>query len=77
MLPAIFLSGFIFPIRAMPPFLQAITYAVPARYFNVVLRGVILKGAGLETYPRDVLFLGIYAVVLMGLAWFRLSRKEV
>ena len=77
MLPAIFLSGFIFPIRSMPPFLQAITYAVPARYFNVVLRGVILKGAGLETYPRDVLFLGIYAVALMGLAWIRLSRKEV
>lgn len=77
MLPAIFLSGFIFPIRSMPPFLQAITYAVPTRYFNVVLRGVILKGAGLETYPRDVLFLGIYAVVLMGLAWIRLSRKEV
>lgn len=77
MLPAIFLSGFIFPIRSMPPVLQAITYAVPARYFNVVLRGVILKGAGLEVYPKDVLFLAIYAVVTMTLAWVRLSRKEV
>jgi ABC-2 type transport system permease protein len=77
MLPAIFLSGFIFPIRSMPAFLQAITYAVPARYFNVVLRGVILKGAGLEVYPKDVLFLSIYAAVLMALAWIRLSRKEV
>jgi len=77
MLPAIFLSGFIFPIRSMPPVLQAITYAVPARYFNVVLRGVILKGAGLEVYPKDMLFLTIYAVVTMSLAWIRLSRKEV
>jgi ABC-2 type transport system permease protein len=77
MLPAIFLSGFIFPIRSMPAFLQAITYAVPARYFNVVLRGVILKGAGLEVYPKDVLFLSIYAAVMMALAWIRLSRKEV
>jgi ABC-2 type transport system permease protein len=42
MLPAIFLSGFIFPIRSMPWVLQLITYAIPARYFNVVLRGVIL-----------------------------------
>ncbi len=47
MLPAIFLSGFIFPIRSMPLALQVITYAVPARYFIVILRGVILKGAGL------------------------------
>jgi ABC-2 type transport system permease protein len=77
MLPAIFLSGFIFPIRSMPAFLQAITYVVPARYFNVVLRGVILKGAGLEVYPKDVLFLSIYATVMMALAWIRLSRKEV
>lgn len=77
MLPAIFLSGFIFPIRSMPPVLQAITYTVPARYFNVVLRGVILKGAGLEVYPKDVLFLAIYAMVTMTLAWIRLSRKEV
>lgn len=77
MLPAIFLSGFIFPIRSMPAPLQAITHLVPARYFNVVLRGVILKGAGMEVYPRDVLFLTIYAVVVMTLAWIRLSRKEV
>lgn len=77
MLPAIFLSGFIFPIRSMPAVLQAITYAVPARYFNVVLRGVILKGAGLESYPRDMLFLVLYAVVVLGLAYVRLSRREV
>lgn len=77
MLPAIFLSGFIFPIRSMPLAVQAITYAIPARYFNVILRGVILKGAGLESYGRDVGFLVLYATVVMGVAYARLTRKEV
>jgi ABC-2 type transport system permease protein len=77
MLPAIFLSGFIFPIRSMPLAVQALTYAVPARYFNVILRGVILKGAGLESYVRDVAFLALYAMVVMGIAYARLTRKEV
>jgi ABC-2 type transport system permease protein len=76
MLPAIFLSGFIFPIRAMPEALQVLTYAVPARYFNVILRGVILKGAGLESYGKDMLFLAIYATVVMGIAFVRLTRRE-
>jgi ABC-2 type transport system permease protein len=77
MLPAIFLSGFIFPIRSMPWAVQAITYAVPARYFNVILRGVILKGAGLESYGRDMGFLALYATAVMGIAYVRLTRKEV
>lgn len=77
MLPAIFLSGFIFPIRSMPRALQIVTYAVPARYFNVVLRGVILKGAGLESYLRDMAFLVLYALAMLGLSYLRLSRKEV
>ena len=76
MLPAIILSGFIFPIRSMPPVIQAITYAVPARYFLVALRGVILKGAGLAPYWRDVGFLVLYAVLVMGIAYLRLTRRE-
>ncbi|HVR07097.1 MAG TPA: ABC transporter permease [Thermoanaerobaculia bacterium] len=77
MLPAILLSGFIFPIRSMPIAVQVITYAVPARYFLVVLRGVILKGAGLAPYGRDIAFLLAYAVAVLGLAFVRLARKEV
>jgi ABC-2 type transport system permease protein len=45
-LPTLMLSGFIFPIASMPPFLQLVTYAVPARYFIVALRGIVLKGVG-------------------------------
>jgi ABC-2 type transport system permease protein len=77
MLPSILLSGFIFPIRAMPAAVRALTYAVPARYFLVVLRGVILKGAGLAPYLADLAFLLIYALVVLGLAFARLTRKEV
>jgi ABC-2 type transport system permease protein len=77
MLPAMLLSGFIFPIRSMPVVLQAITYAVPARYFNVVLRGVILKGVGLLPYWQDVVLLVVFATVTMGIAYARLTRREV
>ena len=76
LLPAIFLSGFIFPIRSMPVAVQVVTYAIPARYFNVILRGVILKGAGLSSYLKDLGFLVLYATVVLGVAYARLTRKE-
>lgn len=76
MLPAIFLSGFIFPIRSMPRVLQWLTYAVPARYFNVILRGVILKGVGLGPYLTDLCFLVLYAAVVLTIAYARLTRRE-
>jgi ABC-2 type transport system permease protein len=77
MLPAIFLSGFIFPIRSMPPFLRALTYAVPARYYLTVIRGVILKGAGLAPYWEQMVFLALFALAVLLLAYTRLSRDEV
>ena len=77
MLPAILLSGFIFPIRTMPEVLQWITYAVPARYFLVILRGVILKGADLMPYARQMAFLGLFAVIVFSIASLRLARREV
>lgn len=76
LLPSIFLSGFIFPIRSMPAVLQALTYAVPARYFLVILRGVILKGGSLIAYAQDMLFLVGFAVIVLGLAAARLVRRE-
>ena len=77
MLPAIFLSGFIFPIRSMPQVLQWVTYAFPTRYYLVVVRGIMLKGAGAFIYWEQMLFLAIYAAVVFGLAYVRLSRDEV
>jgi len=76
MLPAIFLSGFIFPIRSMPLALQAMTYAFPTRYYLVVIRGIFLKGASMLTYWEQVVFLVAYTTLVFGIAWFRLSREE-
>jgi len=75
LLPALLLSGFIFQIRVMPTWLQAITYLVPNRYFLVVLRGIILKGEGLATYWPDVGALALYGVVVTALASLRLVRE--
>ena len=47
-LPTLMLSGFIFPIASMPAFLQAVTYVVPARYFLIALRAIVLKGVGIR-----------------------------
>jgi len=77
LLPALLLSGFIFQIRIMPPWLQAITYVVPNRYFLVVLRGIILKGEGLATYWHEVGALAVYGLVVTALASLRLVRREV
>jgi ABC-2 type transport system permease protein len=76
MLPAIFLSGFIFPIRSMPQVLQIVTYAVPARYFLVISRGIILKGAPLTAFLGDLAFLLVYGVIVLAFAWRRLAKAE-
>lgn len=76
LLPAMLLSGFIFPIRTMPAVLRAITNLVPARHFLVVLRGIILKGAGLEPYLEQLVLLAAFAILTLGLASLRMSRRE-
>ena len=74
-LPTLMLSGFIFPIASMPPFLQIVTYAVPARYFLIALRGIVLKGAGAEAFSSELLALTAFAAVVMTLASIRLRRQ--
>jgi ABC-2 type transport system permease protein len=49
-LPTFILSGFIFPLSSMPTPMQVVSHIVPARYFLVALRGIVLKGAGLEAF---------------------------
>lgn len=76
MLPAIFLSGFIFPLRSLPLPLQVISYAVPARYYMNILRGVILKGAGLSPYIGSLGGLLLFALLVLCVAYLRLTRDE-
>ena len=75
LLPTMILSGFIFPITSMPAAVQAITYVVPARYFLVALRAIVLKGAGLMAFWQDMVALAIFASVALGLASLRLRRE--
>jgi ABC-2 type transport system permease protein len=76
LLPAVLLSGFIFQIRGMPALLQLVTYAVPARYYLVILRGVIIKGAGLGPYLHEMMGLALFAAAMLGLATLRLVRED-
>jgi ABC-2 type transport system permease protein len=74
-LPTLMLSGFIFPIASMPVVLRGITYVVPARYFLVALRGIVLKGVDLTTIWIDLVAMAIYATVVLMLASVRLRRQ--
>ncbi|HEX5475702.1 MAG TPA: ABC transporter permease [Vicinamibacterales bacterium] len=74
-LPTLMLSGFIFPISSMPRALQVITYAVPARYFLVALRGIVLKGSSIWLLGPQMLALSLYAAAMVGLASIRLARE--
>ncbi len=74
MLPTFILSGFVFPIRNMSVPIQVITYIIPARYFLVALRAIILKGAGLSAFWDQFLFLLVYAVLMLGVSSMRLRK---
>jgi ABC-2 type transport system permease protein len=74
-LPTLMLSGFIFPISSMPVFLQYVTHIVPARYFLVALRGIVLRGVGPEVFWDQLVALGLFAIVILGLASLRLRRQ--
>ena len=60
----------------MPWPIELLTYAIPARYFLVIIRGIILKGAGLAPYWQDVAFLVLSATIVLTLAYARLRRRE-
>ena len=73
--PMLYLSGFIFPIENMPAAIQALTYAIPARYFLVALRGIVLKGVGWSVIAPQMFALAVYAVAVLALASIRLKRS--
>jgi ABC-2 type transport system permease protein len=74
-LPSFLLSDFIFSIVNMPRPIQWITYLVPARYFIAVLKGIYLKGVGLEILAADVLLLTMFAALMVFLACWRFKKK--
>jgi ABC-2 type transport system permease protein len=74
-LPTFILSGFIFPISSMPLAVQVVSHVVPARYFLVALRAIVLKGAGLPAFWEQLVYLGLFSAVALGLASLRLKRE--
>lgn len=74
-MPTIFLSGFYFPIEAMPRWLQLISYVIPARYGLIIIRGIILKGVGLEILMEQVVAILIFGAIIVTLASTRFKKK--
>jgi ABC-2 type transport system permease protein len=75
LLPCIFLSGFFFPLQAMPQVLQWISMIIPLRYYLVIIRALLLKGVGLEMILNEVLALIVFAVVIMTAASIRFRKR--
>ena len=75
LLPSVILSGFIFPIDSMPAVVQVITNITPAKFFIVILRAIMLRGVGLEAFWQQVIYLLIFALVMMILSTV-ISKKK-
>lgn len=75
MLPGLILSGFVFPLESMPWFLQGLSLVIPARYFLIILRGIFLKGVGLNYLWSDMLFMTILSVFVMTLTVRRFKKR--
>ncbi|MDQ1324470.1 MAG: drug efflux transport system permease protein [Chloroflexota bacterium] len=75
LLPNIFLSGYMFPIAAMPEWLQALTNLFPLSFFLTIVRGIILRGAGVADLYPQILALVVYGVAVMTLAASRFRKR--
>ena len=72
--PFMLLSGFIFPIASMPAPIQVLTYLIPLRYFLVIIRGIFLKGVGLEVLWPQALALLLFGVGVLTLSALRFQK---
>ena len=75
MMPMVFLSGFVFPIENMPKLIQIVTYFLPLRYFYTIIRGIFLKGVGLEVLWDETLALLAFGILILTLSALRFSKK--
>jgi ABC-2 type transport system permease protein len=75
MLPGLFLSGFFFPVEAMPTIMQWISYVMPLRYYLVIIRSLMLKGTSVAALQSEITALVIFGTVLMTTAAFRFRKR--
>jgi ABC-2 type transport system permease protein len=75
LLPAIFLSGFLFPLEAMPVVLRWISYVIPLRYYLVIIRALLLKGVGVAAIQDEIIPLALFGIAIMGAAALRFRKR--
>jgi len=75
LLPAIFLSGFFFPIEAMPRLLQWISRIIPLRYYLVIIRSLLLKDVGIIALRDEIIALAVFGISLMAAAALRFRKR--
>jgi ABC-2 type transport system permease protein len=73
--PAFMLSGFAFPIRNMPVAVQYLTYLNPVRYFIEIVRGIFLKGSGVDVLWPQMTAMALYGILVLGLSAARFQKK--
>jgi drug efflux transport system permease protein len=76
LLPTTLLSGYVFPLDQMPPFIQDVTYLIYSRYYVTIIKSIFLKGAGIPELLTPILFLVVYALAVVLLA-ARAFRKRL
>jgi ABC-2 type transport system permease protein len=75
MLPSILLSGFMFPFEGMPRAAQWLAELLPLTHFNVMIRGIVLRGATLPELLPQVLKLGLFFALMMAVAIARFRKR--
>ena len=75
LLPGLFLSGFFFPLEAMPKVLQWISYVFPIRYYLLIIRSLMIKGVGAWVLRNEIIALTIFGVSIMTLAAIRFRKR--
>jgi len=76
MLPTFMLSGFIFPIEGMPLPLKILTNITPAKFYIIILRAIMIKGAGIQAYWQPMLSLLVFVIIALSLATFRTKKAK-
>jgi ABC-2 type transport system permease protein len=75
LLPSIFLSGFFFPLEAMPKFLQWVSYIIPLRYYLIIIRALLIKGVGAGPIWSEILALAVFGIAIMSAASVRFRKR--
>jgi ABC-2 type transport system permease protein len=75
MVPMIYLSGLIFPIENMPRAIQLLTYTIPLRYYANVIRGIFLRGSGIEVLWPEAVTLAAMGVAILVFASLRFRKR--